>query len=232
LELYPVDPARVTTIHHGIDTQRYRPAPDADVARVRARFGLDGPYLLFLGGIEPRKNLPRLVRAFASLPPGPALVIAGASVPWNPEGRQQVEAVMRDIPGEASDRIRMAGYVAGRDKVALLSGADALVFPSLYEGFGFPVLEAMACGTPVLTANVSSLPEVAGDAAVLVDPTDETAIAEGIGRLIDDPALRDHLRAAGRQRVERFTWEECARQTAGVLHRAAARSPARSGDGC
>jgi glycosyltransferase involved in cell wall biosynthesis len=235
LELYPVDPARVTTIHHGIDTERYQPAPDADVARVRARLGLHGPYLLFLGGIEPRKNLPRLVRAFASGwagAEGPALVIAGASVPWNPEGRQEVEAVMRDIPGEASDRIHMAGYVAGRDKVALLSGADALVFPSLYEGFGFPVLEAMACGTPVLTSNVSSLPEVAGDAALFVDPSDETSIAEGIGRLIDDPALRDRLRVAGRQRVEQFTWEQCARQTAAVLHRAAERSPARSSGDC
>jgi glycosyltransferase involved in cell wall biosynthesis len=235
LDLYPVDPERVTVIHHGVDTRRYRPTPDAEVARVRSRLGVRRPYLLFLGGIEPRKNLPRLVRAFAARPSvakGPDLVIAGASVPWNPEGRDELEAAIRSIPVEARERIRMAGYVAGSEKVALLSGAEALVFPSLYEGFGFPVLEAMACGTPVLTSDVSSLPEVAGDAALLVDPVDDASIAEGIDRLAEDQTLRDRLRAAGLERVKRFTWEDTARRTVEVLHRAA--EPARTplGGGC
>jgi glycosyltransferase involved in cell wall biosynthesis len=106
------------------------------------------------------------------------------------------------------------------------------VFPSLYEGFGFPVLEAMACGTPVLTSDVSSLPEVAGEAAVLVDPLDEASIGEGLDSLAEDRALRDRLRAAGLQRVHQFTWEETARRTVAVLHRAA--QPARTplGGGC
>ncbi|HEV3475586.1 MAG TPA: glycosyltransferase family 1 protein [Actinomycetota bacterium] len=235
LELYPVDPGRVTVIHHGIDTDRYRPASQAEVARVRARLGLDRPYLLFLGGIEPRKNIPRLIRAFASgrvEGGGPDLVIAGASVPWNPEGRQQLEGALREIPVQARDRVRMAGYIDGRDKVALLSGAEALVFPSLYEGFGFPILEAMACETPVVTSNVSSLPEVAGDAALLVDPLDETSIAGGIRSVVEDPALRERLRIAGRNRVGLYTWDETARRTASVLHRAAGDTPARSDDGC
>lgn len=237
LELYPVDPERVTVIHHGVDTERYRPAPDGEVARVRSGLGLRRPYLLFLGGIEPRKNLPRLVRAFASLRSrragdGPGLVIAGAAVPWNPEGKEELAAALASIPDAVRDRISMPGYVDGPDKVALISGAEALVFPSLYEGFGFPVLEAMACGTPVLTSDVSSLPEVAGEAAVLIDPLDETSIAEGIDRLSEDHTLRERLRAAGLERVKRFTWDDTARRTVEVLHKAAARRVPASADGC
>jgi glycosyltransferase involved in cell wall biosynthesis len=235
LDLYAVDPERVTVIHHGVDTQRYRPAPDAEVARVRSRLGLGRPYLLFLGGIEPRKNLPRLVQAFASARAGADghdLVIAGASVAWNPEGRKELATALARIPGAVRGRIRMPGYVDGPDKVALISGADALAFPSLYEGFGFPVLEAMACGTPVLTSDVSSLPEVAGEAAVMVDPADEASIAEAIDRLAEDQALRDRLRASGLERVKRFTWEETARRTVAVLHRAAESARAPLSGGC
>jgi glycosyltransferase involved in cell wall biosynthesis len=111
--------------------------------------------------------------------------------------------------------------VSDRDKVALLSGATALVYPSLYEGFGLPVLEAMACRTPVLTSDVSALPEVAGDAAELVDPTDVEAIAAGMDRLVRDAALRDRLVQAGAARVGTFRWQDAARQTAEVLREAA-----------
>jgi glycosyltransferase involved in cell wall biosynthesis len=107
----------------------------------------------------------------------------------------------------------------------LLTGAEALVFPTLYEGFGFPLLEAMACGTPVLTSNVSSLPEVAGDAALLVDPLDDESIADGIERLLGDAAYRQRLIEAGKRRVERFTWDASARKHAEVLHRVARGRP-------
>jgi glycosyltransferase involved in cell wall biosynthesis len=114
----------------------------------------------------------------------------------------------------------MTGYLGTDEKAALLTGAEALVFPTLYEGFGFPLLEAMACGTPVLTSNVSSLPEVAGDAALLVDPLDEEAIANGIGRLVTDAAFRKRLIEAGTQRLDRFSWDQSARKHADVIHRA------------
>jgi len=222
LDLYPVDPGRVTVVHHGIDRERFRPAPSEEVEEVRRRYGIDGPYLLFVGGLEPRKNLPTLVRAWSGLPADarPRLVIAGGSVPWNPAGRIALEEALAALPTQARRGVVRTGYLHHQDRVALYTGAEALAFPSRYEGFGLPVLEAMSCGTPVLTSNVSALPEVAGDAAVLVDPLDESAIADAIRRILEDRTLRDRLRDAGRARAAAFTWEETARRTAEVLHRA------------
>lgn len=223
LELYPVKPERVTVVHHGVDRERIRPSSEEEVERARERFGVEGRYLLFLGGLEPRKNLPRLVRAYARSGVDAKLVIAGASVAWNPEGRDELESALAAAGEEVRRRIILTGYLGTREKTALLTGAEALVFPSLYEGFGFPLLEAMACHTPVLTSNVSSLPEVAGDAALLVDPLDEEAIADGIGRMVADAAFRHRLIQAGNDRVKGFTWETSARKHAEVLDRAASR---------
>ncbi len=125
------------------------------------------------------------------------------------------------LPSAVQARIVRTGYLAERDKLALLSGATVLAYPSLYEGFGFPVLEGFAAGVPVLTSNVSSLPEVAGDAAVLVDPMDADAIAAALTELLADGDLRAVLSAAGVARAARFTWESTARATAAVLHDAA-----------
>ena len=221
LELYGVPEERVAVIHHGVDTDRIRPARPAEVDRFRREHSVEGPYLLFLGGLEPRKNLPRLVEAYGRLPDAPALVIAGASVAWNPEGRDELDAALASLDGRARERVVMTGYLGERDKVAALTGAEALVFPSLYEGFGFPVLEAMACGTPVLTSDVSSLPEVAGRDAVLVDPLDVGAIEDGMRRVVEDRALRKALIEGGRERVRSFTWTRSAVAHAAVLHRAA-----------
>ena len=218
LDLYDVAAERVTVIHHGVDTDRIRPASDEEVRRFRRAHRIEGPYLLFLGGLEPRKNLPRLVSAYGRLADPPALVVAGASVPWNPEGRGELEAALAALPSAARERVVLTGYLGERDKVAALSGAEALVFPSLYEGFGFPVLEAMACGTPVLTSRVSSLPEVAGDDAVLVDPLDEDAIADGMRRVVEDRELRTRLTEGGRERVRGFGWDASALRHAEVLH--------------
>jgi glycosyltransferase involved in cell wall biosynthesis len=116
-----------------------------------------------------------------------------------------------------AERVRFTGYVADEDLPALLSGALAFVLPSLYEGFGMPVLEAMACGAPVLASNTSSLPEIAGDAALLVDPTDTAALADGLARLAANAELRDELRARGLARAAAFTWDRCAEETLAVL---------------
>jgi glycosyltransferase involved in cell wall biosynthesis len=220
LELFRVDSARVTVVHHGVDAAAFHPS-SSQVEEIRRRFGIKGRYLLFLGGIEPRKNLPRLVRAFAGLRSDINLVVAGSSVPWNPEGRTMLDSAVRALPEEAQRRLTFTGYVTDPDRGCLLAGAEALVLPSRYEGFGFPLLEAMAAGTPVVTSNVSSLPEVAGNAALYVDPEDEESIADGLRRIIEDDGLRSRLLAAGAERVQAFTWETCARATAEVLHRAA-----------
>jgi alpha-1,3-rhamnosyl/mannosyltransferase len=163
---------------------------------------------LFLGTVEPRKNLGRLLDAMATLghDVGP-LVLAGADGWSNDELRPRLAELGR------SGRVRRLGYVPASLRVPLLCGAKLFVFPSLHEGFGWPPLEAMACGTPVITSDVSALPEVVGDAAMLVDPLDVEALAAAIRRLWDDEAARDDLRTRGLRRACRFTWEVTARLT-------------------
>jgi glycosyltransferase involved in cell wall biosynthesis len=217
---HEVSPARVHVTPLGVDAAAFAPASTGAVDAIRRRHGIDGPYALFLGGLEPRKNLENLVRAFATLRPGTRLVIAGGPVRWAPRAAERLDETIAGLPPEARPRIVRTGYVHDKEKVALLSGATLLVYPSLYEGFGFPVLEAFAAGVPVVTSNVSSLPEVAGDAAVTVDPHDPGAIAEGMAQLFDDPDLRAMLSAAGLTRASKFTWEATARATAGALRAA------------
>jgi alpha-1,3-rhamnosyl/mannosyltransferase len=220
LELYGAPEARVAVIPLAVDGEVYRPPSEEPLLDVRRAFGIDGPYLIAMGR-GPRKNLPRLLAAFASLPSDirPTLVIAGARE-WSPDGSDPGPDALRTLPRDARSAVRFVGYLPETDKVALLGGAIGLAFPSLYEGFGFPVLEAMACGTPVLTSDASSLPELAGDAALLVDPHDVDAIRAGLQTLVSDDEVRGSLRVAGLARASRFDWTETARRTAAVLHEA------------
>jgi glycosyltransferase involved in cell wall biosynthesis len=224
VELYPVDPERVTVTPLGVDPEAFRRPPANVVDRVRAKFRIDRPYFLFVGGIEYRKNLHRLVQAFAATSGEEALVIAGSPVAWNVEGWSLLRPTLETMRPERRRRVILTGYVSDQDKAALLAGAEALVYPSLYEGFGLPVLEALASGTPVLTSDVSALPEVAGDAALLVDPGDVESIADGLRRLSEDETLRKRLAEAGPRRAAGFTWDEAARRTAEVLRRAGSKS--------
>lgn len=220
LDAHPVDPGRVAVTPLGVDASAYAPASQERVDAVRDKFAIEGPYALFVGGIEPRKNLDTLLEAFAKIEPGPHLVIAGGPVRWDPKATDRLETVIDGLAPDVRERVIRTGYVGDKEKVALLSGATLLAYPSLYEGFGFPVLEGFAAGVPVLTSNVSSLPEVAGDAAITVDPRDPDAIAEGLQQLFDDEDLRAMLSAAGVVRAATFTWEATARRTAEALHRA------------
>ena len=220
LSAHPIEPARVAVTPLGVDASAYVPAPAERVEAACEKFGIAGPYVLFVGGVEARKNLEALVRAFATLDTETWLVIAGGPVRWDPQAGERLDSTIAELPAGARDRVVRTGYVSDKEKLALLSGATLLAYPSLYEGFGFPVLEAFAAGVPVLTSNVSSLPEVAGDAAVLVDPHDEGAIAEGLAQLLSDDDLRALLSAAGLARAAGFTWEATARKTAEALHRA------------
>ena len=216
------DAERVHVIAHG--AERFEP-PSADVvARARERFGIAGRYGLFVGGIEPRKNLRGLVEAFRRARTEAWLVIAGGRTNWIPQEVDRLRDAVAALPPGVRSRVVLTGYVTEVDKRALLAGAEILAYPSLYEGFGFPVLEAFAAGVPVLTSSASSLPEVAGDAALLVDPRDPDAIAHGLERLLEDGGLREGLRRAGTERVRAFRWEETARRTAEVLKAAGARS--------
>jgi glycosyltransferase involved in cell wall biosynthesis len=199
---------------------RYRPASRANVEEMLSRLGIRGPYLLFVGSLEVRKNLIRLLEAYARLRASSGswtLVVVGAR-----KLRQSpVAATVRRLGLEP--HVHVTGYVAEEDLPALYSGADLFVFPSLYEGFGLPVLEAMACGTPVVTSAVSSLPEVAGDAALLVDPFDVDALTTAMRRVLEDPALTSSLRERGQARAAQFSWERTARETLAVYEEVLAR---------
>jgi glycosyltransferase involved in cell wall biosynthesis len=220
LEAHPVDEDRVHVTPLGVDMAAFAPAPPEAVDAVRRKYGIDQPYALFVGGLEPRKNLEALVRAFAMTAPGTRLVIAGGPVRWDPGAADRLDAAVAGLESAARARVVRTGYVNDREKVALMTGAEMLAYPSLYEGFGFPVLEGFAAGLPVLTSDVSSLPEVTGDAAVAVDPSDTEAIAAGIDQLFGDPDLRAMLSAAGLTRASHFTWEATARCTAEALRAA------------
>ncbi len=217
---YGADPARITVTHLGLSAG-FTPPPPPRLRDTLARYRLaQRPYLLYTGTIQPRKNLLRAIDALAlTLAAGYDLDLAIAGK------RGWLSAPIERRAGERgiAQRVHFLGYVPDADLPALMAGAFAFLFPSLYEGFGMPVLEAMACGAPVITSDSSSLPEVAGDAALLVDPLDPAAIAAAIQRLSDDPALRADLQRRGLARARQFTWDACARQTLDVLMQVGAR---------
>ncbi|MGH9472687.1 MAG: glycosyltransferase family 4 protein [Terriglobales bacterium] len=209
-----VRPERVAVIHHGLDP-RFAPQPELAVAAVRARLGLRGPYLLALGSLEPRKNLTGLLRAWAALPEiergANRLVLAGGA------GHS---AVFAPAPLELPEGATWIGHVADELLPALYSGATAFAYLSFYEGFGKPPLEAMACGTPVLTSGAGALAEVAGGAALTADPHDSAAIAQALRRLLADAALRGELRELGLRQAAQFTWATAGRRTLETLRAA------------
>ncbi len=187
------------------------PAAAQQAAAVAKKHGIERPYVLAAGTLEPRKNLVRLLEAWSKLRPdlrdSHELVLVGP-VGW------ESGAI---VAAARAARIVLAGYVPDGELAALYAGCELFCYPSLYEGFGLPVLEAMKAGAPVLTSDVSSLPEVAGDAAALCDPRSAELIAAAITRLLDDPAERERLRAAGPIRAAQFSWRRFATQTRGVL---------------
>mgnify|MGYP005841313543 FL=1 len=207
---YGTDPAK-TVLAYPAGVRHLAPVADADlVAAVRRRYDTGARYVLYVGTLQPRKNLETLVRAYARLArrnllPGDTRLVLAGRRGWLAEGIDRAIAA-----SGCAERIVTPGYVAAEDLAALLSGALAFVMPSWYEGFGLPVLEAMACGAPVVCSRASSLPEVAGDAALLFDPADEGALAEALARLAGDPALRAELALRGLRRARAFTWERCA----------------------
>ncbi len=205
---FGVDPTRLHVIPLAAD-RRFRPLSPTEQKSARTRMGLPERYVLYVGSNKPHKNLTRLVRAWATLRPSDTtLVIAGAWLPTYPEPLQLAMHL-----GLNEQHVRFLGPVDEPDLPALYASALAFVFPSLYEGFGLPVLEAMACGVPVACSNVSSLPEVAGNAALLFDPHDTDAIVAALERLLGDAALRETLAQLGREQAARFSWEATARQT-------------------
>jgi glycosyltransferase involved in cell wall biosynthesis len=219
LETYGLDPGRVTAVPLAV-SPHFRPVREAsELERVRRLYGITGEYVLAVGSIQPRKNLGRLVRAYSALHRArgrsnlPQLVLVGKKAWLYGETLRAIEA--EGVGGS----VVLTGYVTEGDLPALYTGALCFAYPSYFEGFGLPPLEAMSCGAPVLTGNLTSLPEVVGDAGLTVDPFDTEALADALARLIDDADLRAHLRARGLDRARGFDWRDTARMTLQVYRR-------------
>lgn len=219
IHLLGVPEDKVTVVYPGVEARFGRQEDAAELSRVRIQYGIgDGPFVLGLGTLEPRKNWPALIRAWARLRRENRIahrLVIGGGKGWLSEGIFEAA----ETCGFRSE-IVFTGFVADADLPTLYSAADVFVLPSLYEGFGIPVLEAMACGVPVVCSNNSSLPEAAGEAAVLVDTTDSAALAAAIACVVEDAGLRTQLQSRGLRQVQRFTWDAAARSLLTAYERA------------
>jgi glycosyltransferase involved in cell wall biosynthesis len=210
LRYFSVPDAKIDVIYNAIDERFGEEPPEDEVARVRERYQLNDPFVLYAGNIKPHKNLERLIEAFHTLRRGGLeavkLLIIGDEISKYATLRRAVHKY------KLHQHVRFFGFVPDKTLAVLYRLAGVFVFPSLYEGFGLPPLEAMASGTPVITSNLSSLPEVVGDAALLIDPYEPDAIADAMRRVLTEPALRDDLRERGLRRVREFSWERSVRR--------------------
>src|SRR5688572_17871027 len=212
LHFFNVPPEKIVVVYNAIDEHFWVTPPEERVARVRERYQLDHKFVLYVGNIKPHKNLERIIEAFDEVRKDDVdgdlkLLIIGDEISKLPSLRRAVHR------HKLHKQVRFLGYLPDETLAILYRLASVFVFPSLYEGFGLPAVEAMASGTPVVTSNLSSLPEVTGDAAVLVDPYDVDSIAHGIRRVLTDPALAAEMRRKGLERAREFSWERSVAQT-------------------
>lgn len=210
---YGYDANNISIVYPAVDTAQYAPASAQEVEQVKTKYGISDEYLLFLSTLEPRKNVAGIIKAYNILAPELRakyqLVLAGKKG-WLDDEIEQLCSKM-------GERVLRTGRVASSDKAALYTGAKVFTFPSAFEGFGIPILEAMACGTPVITSNVSSMPEVAGDAAIVVDPNNIHDIAAALTKILTDDDLAKELQKQGNERIKEFTWQKSAGQLAALL---------------
>ena len=216
VEKLRVRPEKITVVYEGVDHNKFKMQnAKCKTDEVKRKYRIDSDYLLFVGTVQPRKNLVRLMEAFSALvsrSPTLNLVIAGKRG-WLSD---EIYAAPRKFG--VGERVKFLGFVPTEDIVSLMNGALLFVFPSLYEGFGLAVLEAMACGCPVVASNISSLPEVVGEAGILVDPYRTDSIARGIRKVLElDETQRRNLIERGLQQAKKFTWEKAARETINVF---------------
>lgn len=208
---YGIPDERISIVPCGVDIEQYHPLNDISlIDSVKAKYNIDGEYFFYLGTLEPRKNILNLIRAYEMFIKGrnkfPKLVLSGGNGWLFDEIFEYVDK------SGLNEQVVFTGYIDDADKVPLLCGAELFCFPSLYEGFGIPILEAMACGTPVLTADSSSLPEVGGNACEYCDPTSVESICDSLKTLWDDPQRRNVLSAAGLEQSKKFSWKASAQK--------------------
>lgn len=211
MDLFKIPGERIRVIHNGISPIFKQVKDQSKINDVKAKYGVNGPYLLFVGNIEPKKNIEKLIRAFVMLRNETdykySLLIAGGKA-WH---YPKVRDLVREL--QISNEIIFTDVVEDDELPHLYSGAELFVFPSLHEGFGIPVIEAMSCGTPVVTSNATSIPEIAGDAALLIDPSSESEIAEAMHKILSSSIIRGQLIKKGIERAKKFSWEKTSLET-------------------
>lgn len=215
---FNISPSKITVIYEGVDTN-FKPEPTYQVSLAKTRYGIKQPYILFAGPVCERKNIKRVLEAYALLKyeSPPDLIMTGDKKIME----ESVSEISKKLEIENSSKY--IGYVPTKMLSALYSGAEFLIWPSLYEGFGLPILEAMSCGTPVISSNISSIPEITGDAAILVDPYDTGAIADSMKNLLSNRSLRAELSEKGRSRSRMFSLKKMAQETLDLYRRVAAK---------
>lgn len=215
IETYGVSSEKITVIYPGVDPAQFNPRSATEVGEAKRKYGIKKPYLLYLGTLEPRKNIPAILEAYADLKRRREfnLVLAGKTG-WLSE---EIFATVREL-GIGEDVV-FTGYVADEDRPKLLSGAEVFVYPSFFEGFGMPVVEAQACGTPVVTSNTTSLPEVVGEAGIMVSPDDVAVLSSALEKVLFDPALQKDLVKRGLNHARQFSWERSARDLLKIFNR-------------
>lgn len=216
-DIYPVNGENIQVIYHGVNRALYRKIDDQEkIDKVLNKYGINAPYIFYVGRLEKKKNTPNLVDAFSIMREKHKgikhkLVLVGAAS----LGFDEVKYIIQQF--HLDDEVIITGWVPEEDMPYIFNGATAFIFPSFYEGFGMPLLQAMACGTPVIASNMTSIPEIANNAALLFDPNDKVEMASVMFRIITDRELRDGLIVKGYENVAKFNWEKCARETLKAL---------------
>lgn len=211
-EFYSIDPSKIEILYPAVDTSKFTRASVKDIARVKKEYAIDDDYILFVSNIEPRKNIKNLLLAYELLPQSirtkHPLLLVGASG-WQ---NNEIHTIIERLRKNGNKVMFPSKYVIDEDLSAIYTGASVFVYPSIYEGFGMPPLEAMACGTPVVCANNSSLPEAVGDAAITVDALSPQSIADGIVKVVTNPELQSTMVKKGKKQVKKYTWEDSAKK--------------------
>lgn len=215
---YNVNPAKVTVTYPGYDTKRFKPQPNAKIEATKKKYEIQGNYIIFVGTLQPRKNIERLIIALSNLIQDTRYRIQDTQLVIVGKKGWLYEPIFEKVQKlKLKDQVIFTNYVPDVDLSALISGAKVYVLPSLWEGFGIPVIEAQACGVPVVVSNVSSLPEIVGEGAILINPESVDSIATGLQKVLTNPKTRSDLVAKGFKNIKRFSWQICADQTLKVL---------------
>ena len=221
---YKINPSKITVTYPGYDKERFKPQSVNKIEPIKRKYKIRGNYIIFIGTLQPRKNIERLIEAFAQLTQYSSLITQNYQLVIVGKKGWLYDSIFERVKNlKLEDKIIFTNYVTDSDLPALISGAKAFVLPSLWEGFGIPVVEAQACGVPVVVSNVSSLPEIVGESGILVDPQNAESIVQGVKKILTNDKINSDFVKKGFENIKRFSWQSCAQQTLQTLEKLASR---------